>query len=407
MIGVEQRMDIKELHQEGHSIKAISRLTGLSRNTVRKVLRGEHSLSYTKRSSSSKLDPFKAHIRKRFEACDLSAVRILEEIKAMGFDGSVSTVRRYLRELKPDKIRMDRVTVRFETPPGKQAQVDWMYCGSFDLPDGSKLKLYGFVMMLSFSRAKYVCFKTSMNFNTLIECHKEAFEYFGGWPETILYDNMKTVKLSRERWNPEFIDFCEHYGIVPKACRPYRARTKGKVERGIRYIRGNFLAGRVFDDLDDINRQVIGWLDHTAHQRIHATTKIKPAVLLEQEREHLTQLSAIAAYHVNRPVDRTVNYESMIQYRGNRYSVPPVYAGQTVKVKTEEGQIIVQSGDLIIAEHREAIKKGQCIVNKEHIAEIWKLTEQLTPTPQRDKNWDITFQQAVQNIDLARFEEVV
>ena len=131
MLKVEQRMDIKELHQAGHSARAISELTGHSRNTVKKVLRGEHATERRSRSTSSKLDPFKQYVTEQY---GLSAVRLLEETGPMGYEGSVDTLRRYLRTLKVETHRKRKLTVRFETVPGKQAQADWGYCGKHELP---------------------------------------------------------------------------------------------------------------------------------------------------------------------------------------------------------------------------------------------------------------------------------
>ncbi len=143
-------MDIRSLHKEGHSIKDIARTTGRSRNTVRKVLR-ESPEGFQKPERHSRLDPFKGYLRERWESCGLSAIRLLPEIQAMGYHGSVITLRRYLRALKPERERMRKLTVRFETPPGKQAQADWAYCGRFSDPNDRPFPVYAFVMVLGFS----------------------------------------------------------------------------------------------------------------------------------------------------------------------------------------------------------------------------------------------------------------
>jgi transposase len=188
-------MDIRTLHREGHSIKEIARQTGHSRNTVRRVLREAGPRGFKKPERHSCLDTFKPYLKERFQSCGLSAVRLLPEIQAMGYSGSITTLRRYLHILRPEQERQKKLTVRFETPPGKQAQVDWGYCGRFVDAQGNLVPVYVFVMVLGFSRMLYVEFTSSMKLPALIRCHLSAFEFFGGWTHEILYDNMKQVRL--------------------------------------------------------------------------------------------------------------------------------------------------------------------------------------------------------------------
>jgi len=403
MIKVDQFMDIKELKQQGHSIRDIAQLTGHSRNTIRKVLRGAHTLKAKTAPRASQLDPFKEYLRTRYEQHRLSAVRLLAEIKPMGYAGSIATLRRFVRSLRRELVRQGKITVRFETPPGRQAQADWAYCGRFPTSDGKLIAVYAFVMVLSFSRMLFVRFTTSMRMRELIDCHQEAFAFFGGWTDSILYDNMKQVKLSAFHWNEQFLDFANHYGFVPKTHRPYRPRTKGKVERAVDYVKDNFLTGRTFHGLSDLNAQSRHWLAETANVRIHGTTGRRPVDLVAQET--LTPLSSIAAYRYLDPVARTVSWESMVHFQGSRYSVPPEYAGQTVYVAASGGQIMVRAGDLIIAEHRQAAEAGQSIVEKDHLAELWKITQQQVQVP--EARWRINFQDSVERMPLERFEEVL
>jgi transposase len=190
---LDQFMDIRFLQKQGHSIREIARLTGHSRNTVRKLLRVQRLPTAAPRARTSKLDDFKAYLRERWEAHGLSAVRLREEIAAQGFTGSVQIVRRFLGSLKVDQKADRTLTVRFETPPGEQAQCDWAEIGRFPGPEGEPVRLYGFVMVLGCSRYLYVEFTRSMNVETLIRCHQNAFAFFGGWPRRILYDNMRQV----------------------------------------------------------------------------------------------------------------------------------------------------------------------------------------------------------------------
>ncbi len=190
MLKSEEWMDIRVLHREGHSIKAIARMTGRSRNTIRKVVHEQTQRRVAPSRRASKLEPYKDYVKERYESCALSAVRILEEIRPMGFAGSIIILRRYLRCLRPAAERAKKLTVRYETPPGKQAQADWAYCGRFTDAAGRLISIYAFVMVLSFSRMLFVRFTTSMKLAELIRCHLDAFAFFGGWPDQILYDNM-------------------------------------------------------------------------------------------------------------------------------------------------------------------------------------------------------------------------
>lgn len=403
MLRLEQWMDINFLHKQGLSIREIARQSGYSRNTVRKMLREQSPPQFKKVERDKAVEPYADYLKQRYLECGLSAVRLLEEIRPQGFAGSIHMVRRFLKGLRPLRQAAAKATVRFETPPGEQAQADWGYCGQFPDPSGKMVPIYVFVMVLSFSRTLFVRFTTSMKLPALIEGHQKAFEYFGGWPASVLYDNMKQVRLGPEQWNPAFLDFSGHYGFAPHTCRVRRARTKGKVERMVQYVKDNFLNGRSFIDLDDLNAQARHWLDHTANARVHSTTGQIPSQLLEQEK--LTAVDSVSPYRLATSVTRTVNNESMVHLNRSRYSVPPAYVGQSVVVMAQEQKIIIRCGDLVIAEHPQATRPGSCLTKPEHLAELWKLALQNTPQPL--PNWELTFQQAVATTPLERYQQEV
>lgn len=404
MLTLEKWMDIKALKQQGHSIRAIAELTGHSRNTIRRVLRKKTPVQFQAPERDSCLDQFKPYVTKRHAECGLSAVRLLAEIKPMGYAGQVDTVRRFVRTLPSyqEGKRQQKMTVRFETAPGQQAQADWASCGSVTTPTGELLRIYAFVMVLSFSRYLFVTFTTNMKMATLLRCHQEAFEYFGGWPQTILYDNMKSVKLSQQQWNPQLVDFTSYYGIVPKTHQVRRPRTKGKVERMVEYVKDGFLNGRSFADLPDLLAQRRVWLSE-ANARIHATTGQQPAALLATEK--LTPLSAITPYRVREQHPRLVSTEGFVQFARSRYSVPPQHVGQRVILEQDQQQVIIRRGDLIIAEHRAATTPGQCLVQKEHLDALWRLSLKRSAPPP-SCNWSLEFRQAVAQTPLAAYEEV-
>jgi hypothetical protein len=266
---------------------------------------------------------------------------------------------------------------------------------------GKLVSVYAFVMVLSFSRMLYVEFTRSMKLPTLLQCHKNAFAFFGGSTKTILYDNMKQVRLSQEQLHPQFLDFANHYGFTIKTHQPYRPRTKGKVERSIDYVKDNFLNGRAFADLMDLNGQSLHWCNHTANVRLHATTKQRPVDLFAQE--ELTKISSIAPYQVGQQVQRQAGWDATVRFDRSRYSIPPEHAGKSVFVEAFTEKIIIRSGDLIIAEHQRALQPDSAIVKPEHAAALWQLSLQ-KPVPAAP-SWQLSFSDAVAVTPLAAYEQ--
>jgi transposase len=394
-------MDIKSLHKEGYSIKAIARQTGRSRNTVRRVLREPGPTGFHKPQRHSRLDAFKTYLRQRWESCGLSAVRLWPEIQAMGYTGSVATLRRYLHSLKPERERLRKLTVRFETPPGKQAQADWAYCGRFPDPAGHIFPVYVFVMVLGFSRMLYIEFTSSMKLPALLRCHLNAFAFFGGWTREILYDNMKQVRLSQQELNPLFLDFAHHYGFAVKTHRIRRPRTKGKVERMVHYVKDAFLNGRSFTDLADLNAQAHSWLTYTANTRVHATTGQRPADLWTQEK--LIPTTTVPPYQLGELISRKAGFDGFVRFQKSRYSLPPEYAGQQVFIGQSEHHIVIRCQDMIVAQHPPAQKTGSTIADPVHVAALWKLSLQKTKAPV--PRWQLTFDSPVQTTSLTTYQE--
>lgn len=405
MLKWEEQMKIKFLVSRGHSIRETARLTGHARNTVRGVLRGktEEGTGTETRGRRSKLADFKDYLRERYLKTGLSGTRLAEEIRQMGFVGSVSAVRRFLQTVDREEIS-PKATVRFETPPGEQAQVDWAEIGYFLDEYGVRRKIYAFLMVLSFSRYLFVEFVTDISCETLIGCHQKAFAYFGGYTRRILYDNMKQVRLSQNEWNPLFLDFLNHYGIDPVTHRPYRARTKGKVERAVLYLRDNFLKGREFENLADLRHQGLIWQEETANRREHGTTKKKPCELFRQEQ--LLRLEDVPEYRLVSRQTRKVSAEGFVHYLGSRYSVKPEAVGKTVLVEHDEQIIRVKSADMVIAEHHVSERKNAEVINRDHLAEMWKLSLGKRAVPS-SKKLQVLFENKVAVTALQTYEEVI
>ncbi len=301
MLSVEEQVEIKVLARQGMSIREISRHLQVSRNTVRRYLR-EVSAAQRKPGGPrlQKLEPYKHYIQERLRAAYsawLPATVLLQEIALFGYGGGLTQLRAFMRSLRA--VRPEEPLVRFETPAGQQMQCDWIVFRR------GKHPLSAFVATLSWSRASFVEFVSNEQLETLLACHEHAFEYFGGVTREALYDNMKTVVLARNaygpgkhRFQPAFLDFAGHYGFVPRLCRPYRAKTKGKVERFNGYLRRSFynpLASRLAQDrlhldVDTANAAVRTWLCEVANVRVHGTTHQVPQAQLRQEQSTLQPL---------------------------------------------------------------------------------------------------------------------
>ena len=395
-------MDIKSLAAQGLSIRAITELTGRSRNTVRRALRQKAPEPFKTPDRTSKLDAFKPYLKERFERFGLSAVRLHEEIRAQGYSGSIFTVRRFLKPLRSRAKAVAKATVRFETAPGQQAQADWTYLGRFPDSAGRLISVYGFAMVLCFSRMLFTCFTTSMKLEALIDCHLRAFAFFGGCTHSVLYDNMKQIRLEPGRWNPLFLDFAAYYGFTFSTHRVRRPRTKGKIERTIGYVKEGLLVGRSFADLDDLNAQALHWLETSANVRIHGTTERRPVDLFAQET--LLATGTMPPYRVEQRCLRRVDSEGFVRLDRSRYSVPPEHVGSVVLVEHSASTIRVRSDQLIIAEHPRAQRPGSSVASSEHVEAMWR-TSLEKPQPVLPR-WQVRFDEQVATAELARYEEV-
>jgi len=381
MFTVEEFFVIRDLHHQGLNISQISRETGYHRNTVRKYLTAQTMpVLAPRRIRPSKLDPFKEYIQQRIRDYPLSAARIYREIQERGFDGKYTIVKDYIRKIRPPTSVP--AVFRFETEPGVQAQVDWGECGHLDV-DGRRRKLYCFSMILGYSRMRYVVFTLSTDTYTLIQCHLGAFEYFGGYTEEILYDNIKTVILKRalrareHQWNPKFEDFFSHHGFIPRLCKPYCPQTKGKIENTIGYVKRDFLLGGTFSSLDDMNRQVLQWCNRV-NATPHGTTNEIPFDRLHQE--NLKSIQAIPPYLLRREERRKISREAYISYLGNRYSVPYRYAGREAVVEIQSDQMVVRVGTETVCRHTIVPGHARIIREKKHfsglLAEVMRCNAQ-------------------------------
>ena len=285
-------MLLKHYLDQGVSKAELSRRFGISRRTIHhwiatgqldRDLAAGAAGAARRRRRKQKLDPYKGIIKARLEEYpQLSAQRLFDEVRAAGYPGGYSRVRDYVGQVRP-RAPVEP-TVRFETPPGRQGQVDF---GTFTLPWGRR---HALLVVLGHSRLLWLRFYRRQTMRVLFDGLEGAFARFGGVPREMLFDQMRAVVLSDDRTgggelilNPEFLRFAAHWGFMPRSCRPYRARTKGKVERPIRYLRENFFYGRTFASDEDLNGQAARWLDGTANVRVHGTTGERPVDRFERD----------------------------------------------------------------------------------------------------------------------------
>ena len=387
----------RTMKEQGMSISEIARRTGVCRKTVRKYIAMEKPAKYSREGRQSVIAPYTDYVRGRIDKHNLSAVRIYEEIREKGYPGSYTTVKRLCRVIR--KNRRIQAVYRYETDPGKQSQVDFGDFGYIDI-DGKHRKLYAFSMILGYSRMRYVEFTTDISTENVIRMHLNAFSFYGGFTDTILYDNMKQIvidrkiKASESRFNQKFMDFAEYYGIVIRLCYPYRPETKGKIENTIKYLRYNFWVGRSFESLSDINVQCGEWLNRVNSQ-IHGTTHEIPVERLKKE--SLNQLSSVPTYMTRKEESRKISRDCYVSYKGNRYSVPWKYAGRECRIIEESSIIKLEIDSGIVADHAILTGTGRTSRSKDHFEGLLKAI--------REEN-SAVYSQAVETRDLKRYEEV-
>jgi transposase len=305
MLTQEQAVEVRVLHRQGQSVRSIAKELGCARNTVRRYLREADAARYGPRAPRRcKLDPYKAYVLERVSAAKphwIPATVLLREIAERGYTGGISQLKAFIAPLKqadPEPL------VRFETPPGRQMQAD------FTVVRRGRDALLALVATLGYSRASFAEFTTDETTTTLCRALRAAFDYFGGVPAEVLFDNAKSVVLERDaygpglhRWNPELLALAEECGFTPRLCRPYRAKTKGKVERFNGYLKGSFLvplaaslkASGLSLTAEVANRHLRRWLDEVANERVHGTTGAVPSARLAEERAVMLPAPALKA----------------------------------------------------------------------------------------------------------------
>jgi transposase len=376
MIDKRTVFEIHRLKDMGFSARQIARSLNLDRDTVKKYVRDPDVKSNSRSERPSKLDPFRELIKDMIaQYPKVKAPVVLRQIQDKGFNGEITIIRDYLRHLKEDSFQ--EPFIRFESLPGKQMQIDWGHFGS--IAHGNTLrKLYALAIIESHSRMLFVIFTHSQNQETLHHCLVHAFLYFGGTPKEMVVDNMLTAVTERVgamiRFNESFLDFLRVFSITPLACNIRAPHEKGKIESSIKYLRYNFWPLRTFTDLDDVNHQVLAWLEK-ANQRMHQTTREKPVDRFVKE--------ALRALPDPLPDFRETQtlkvYKDFgIRFDCNIYTVPPRLVGKTVTLKADHRTLSIYYKEKQVAAHLRTWKKNQRIDLASHSEQVKKLKKKIS-----------------------------
>ena len=334
----EDRMHVARIMaNEGHTQKYIAEYLGVSDRMVRKYLNPEFG-THPRKCRESILKPFYPIIEDTLDNDPyFNLVYLHERLQNAGYSGKITILRDYAR--KHRKKLIEKAVIRFETEPGRQAQVDWKECGTMEI-DGKLQKVYAFVMLLGYSRIPFVLFTLDMTTSTLLQAHLMAFQYFGAVPKEILYDNMKTAWYNSSGvWqvNSKLLAFASACGFTPLRCQVRRPQTKGKVERFISYLAHSFLIREEAvsaTTLNNLNKSVAGWISTIVEQQMSQFRQTRKE-RFEYEKQFMNTWNPSAAPDVRLVKEVLVSREGLIRYETNKYSVPAEYIGQTAMLKVD------------------------------------------------------------------------
>ena len=376
MIDKRTVFEIHRLKNMGFSIREIAGMLKLDRGTVSKYIIQPEAGSSRRPGRPSKIDPYREYIKEMVDQYpSIKAPVVLRKIQETGFDGEITIVRDFLRHLKDNSQK--QAFIRFESMPGQQMQIDWGHFGSLVYGKSSR-KLYALAVIESHSRLLYVVFTHSQNQATLHWCLVQAFRYFGGTPREIVVDNMLTAVTERIgamiRFNEAFLDFLRPFGITPEACNIRAPNEKGKIENSIKYLRNNFWPLRSFTGLEDVNQQVLAWLNTTANQRDHQTTGEKPSDRIDK--------SALRPLPDPLPDFRETEtlkvYKDFgVRFDNNIYTVPPRLVGKNVTLKADSRTIWIYYKDKQVAAHVRTWEKKKRVELPSHKEQVKRLKKKV------------------------------
>jgi transposase len=348
---------IRELSGQGLGTKRIARELRVSRNSVRRYLAGA-KVGFQERPGARHLDAATLReVRDLFaNVAEGNTVVVQQELARRGFQVDLRTLQRAVAPLRQEQRALALATVRFETPPGQQIQID--FGEKFVLIAGVRVKVYFMTAVLGYSRRLYCRAFLAQRQDDWLEGLDRAFEHFGGLTEQILCDNASPLVRFHDResghvtWNPGFEAFCKDRGLTPKACRPLRARTKGKIERGVGYVKHNAVAARSFDSFAELQRHLATWMVEVADRRIHGTTNEQPAIRFERdERLTMRPLPTRPLAVRTRRLRRRVSNDCFVDVDTVRYSTPCQHVRERVDVVVNQEEVEIWLRGTMIAQH--------------------------------------------------------
>ena len=360
--------------KETMSKAAMARIMGCDPRTVKRYLEGYELKKKRKILKKSKLDKFKETIISKLEI-GCTSMAIFKFIQKDGYTGSYSLVADFVQKHKEEQIK--KATIRFETAPGLQAQVDWKENLKMISKHGELFEVNIFLMVLGYSRTKFVKLTSDKTQKTLFKCMNEAFKYFGGVPKEIVFDNMATVvdransRIGNVKLNSKFVQYSKDIGFNPITCRIYRPQTKGKVESLAKLVDRLQVYNHEFETYEELEK-IVKMFMKEINNEISQGTNMKPIERLAKETKYLLPLpnqEVLNAYTTS-PKEYKVSKESMITYKGQKYSVPTYLIGKSVSVKETDEYIHIYYITNLITKH----KKSKKFLNyhKEHIVDILK-----------------------------------
>ena len=374
MIDYETYCRIRTLHCEhGLSEGQIANKLELDPKTVKKWMTKERYQKIDRGRPNSKLDPYKERIRELIERFDYTGQQLCQMIRKEGYDGGYTIVTDYLRQIRPNRKKpyLDLVFA-----PGECAQVDFGQWGSIQIGDTRK-KLSFFVMTLAYSRMIYVEFILKETMEFWLDCHRKAFEFFGGLPEKIMVDRckvaiIKDVPYSEPIPNPRYKDFSDYYGFKIKACAKAAGNEKGRVENAVKFVKINLLGGLEISSIDGLNELATEWRDQIANVRIHGRTQKRPLDMLVLEKKALKPLPKVP-YDCSVVVSgKRANNQCQVSFDSNRYSVPHAYASTNgIYLKVSPKTVAIYYRNSLIASHRRCFDRNKKIINADHVKQLY------------------------------------